>query len=79
MDRLVIGKYRAGLLAQTNSLVEQSFKNAFSNGYAAACASLRRSTYDGSAQHIEDALELLKDQTAARATWDGLGITTPLI
>ncbi|MBZ9752490.1 DUF4157 domain-containing protein [Deinococcus sp. HMF7604] len=75
MDRATLARYRRDLTSRTNQLVKKSFDDAFANGYAAVCQSLRKSRYDGNSQQIEQALLLLSDPVAARASWDTLGIT----
>ncbi|GHG32737.1 hypothetical protein GCM10017784_27920 [Deinococcus indicus] len=75
MDRVTLARYRRDLSSRTNQLIKKSFDDAFANGYAAVCQSLRKSRYDGSSQEIEQALLLLSDSVVARASWDALGIT----
>ena len=75
MDRAALGRYRRDLAARTNQLIQRSFDDAFANGFTAVSQSLRKSRYDGNPQEIEQALLLLSDPVAARATWDALGIT----
>ncbi|WP_230270600.1 eCIS core domain-containing protein [Deinococcus sp. 6YEL10] len=75
MDRVTLARYRRDLSSRTNQLIKKSFDDAFANGYAAVCQSLRKSRYDGSSQEIEQALLLLSDPVVARASWDALGIT----